>query len=65
LRRPPPDTKIVHIAPLRPLASGRTTQDIAALRRDYALGLSMAQRYGAHIRALLHEPAQLLHASSA
>ena len=65
LRRPPPDTKIVHIAPPQPLASGRTTQDVGALRRDYALGLSLAQRYGAEIRALLHEPAQLTHARSA
>lgn len=58
LHNPPPDTKIVHIAPLRPLATGRTSQDVAALRRDYALGLSLAQRYAPQVRALLHEPAQ-------
>lgn len=64
LHTPPADTKIVHIAPPRPLASGRTTQDIGALRRDYALGLSLAQGFGAQIRALLHEPAQLASAPS-
>ncbi|HEX6243422.1 MAG TPA: patatin family protein [Polyangiales bacterium] len=62
LQKPPADTKIVQIAPLRPLASGRTTQDVGALRRDYALGLSLAQRYGGHIRALLHEPSALAEA---
>jgi predicted patatin/cPLA2 family phospholipase len=56
LHKPPADAKIVHIAPLRPLATGRTSQDVSALRRDYALGLSLAQRYEAQIRALLHEP---------
>jgi predicted patatin/cPLA2 family phospholipase len=58
LHTPPADTKIVHIAPLRPLATGRTSQDVAALRRDYALGLALAQRYSVQIRALLQEPAR-------
>ena len=55
LHKPPVDTRIVHIAPLRPLATGRTSQDVAALRRDYALGVALAQRYSAQIRALLQD----------
>jgi predicted patatin/cPLA2 family phospholipase len=65
LHEPPADAKIVHIAPLRPLATGRTSQDVAALRRDYALGLSLAQRYEPQIRALLQEPAVSAHSSHA
>ena len=35
---PPPDCEIIHVAPARALATGRTTQDVRALERDYALG---------------------------
>jgi predicted patatin/cPLA2 family phospholipase len=38
LREPPPGCQIVHVAPKTALATRRTTQDRAALERDYALG---------------------------
>lgn len=58
LQKPPADVKLVEIAPLRPLATGRTSQDVNALRRDYALGLSLAQRHAAEIRTVVsHEAA--------
>jgi predicted patatin/cPLA2 family phospholipase len=39
LARPPRDCRIVHVAPLRRLATGRTTQDLRTLEHDYALGV--------------------------
>ena len=38
IRRPPADCSIVHVAPVHPLATSRTTRSREALERDYALG---------------------------
>jgi len=38
LHDPPGDCRIIHVAPLVPMSTGRTTQDRRALERDYALG---------------------------
>ena len=38
LHNPPSDCRIVQVAPKDPLATRRTTQDVALLERDYALG---------------------------
>jgi predicted patatin/cPLA2 family phospholipase len=43
LQRPPADCRIVEVAPASPLATGRMTQDRAALEQDYALGRRMAE----------------------
>jgi predicted patatin/cPLA2 family phospholipase len=53
LRNPPSDARILEIAPVLPLATSRTSQNIENLRKDYALGLELAARYAPHIRALL------------
>lgn len=44
LAAPPPDCRIVQIAPAAPLATRRTTQDRACLERDYALGRRLGER---------------------
>lgn len=43
LRAPPPDCTLIHIAPETALATSRTTQDRAALERDYALGRALGR----------------------
>ena len=53
LQSPPPDTQLLELAPDRPLATGRTTQDLKALRTDYQLGLQVAERYADRIAQLL------------
>ncbi|MGH7272358.1 MAG: patatin-like phospholipase family protein [Polyangiaceae bacterium] len=42
IHAPPSDCRVVHVAPPRPLATSRTTQDQRALRLDYALGREIA-----------------------
>jgi predicted patatin/cPLA2 family phospholipase len=44
IHSPPPDCTIVHVAPDAPLATRRTTQDLRALERDFAVG----REAGAH-----------------
>ena len=44
LRSPPPDCKIVEIAPAQHLRTGRTTTDPAALAADYASGRAAGAR---------------------
>ncbi len=44
IRQPPPDCQIIEIAPEKPLLTGRTTQQKAALEADYALGKKLGQR---------------------
>jgi predicted patatin/cPLA2 family phospholipase len=41
---PPPDCTIVHVAPSAALATRRTTQDVRALKRDFALGREAGRR---------------------
>jgi predicted patatin/cPLA2 family phospholipase len=43
LRSPPADCRLVHVAPVAPMSTGRTTQDVRALERDYAHGREMGQ----------------------
>ena len=43
LRSPPPGCQIIHVAPARPLVTQRTTQDLEALRADYATGRAAAE----------------------
>jgi predicted patatin/cPLA2 family phospholipase len=43
LRSPPGDCRVVHVAPVVPMSTGRTTQDRRALERDYAHGREMAE----------------------
>jgi len=43
LHAPPGDCRIVHVAPVLPMSTGRTTQDARALERDYAHGREMAE----------------------
>jgi len=42
LATPPGDCRIVQVAPPAPLATTRTSQDLAALEHDYALGRGLA-----------------------
>jgi predicted patatin/cPLA2 family phospholipase len=44
IHSPPPDCTIVHVAPDAPLATRRTTQDLRALERDFALGREAGAR---------------------
>jgi predicted patatin/cPLA2 family phospholipase len=44
IHAPPPDCTIVHVAPDAPLATRRTTQDLRALERDFALGREAGAR---------------------
>jgi len=44
IRSPPADCEILHVAPTAVLATGRTTQDVRALDRDYALGRDAGTR---------------------
>ncbi len=38
IHHPPGDCRVLQIAPTEPLATRRTTQDVALLKHDYALG---------------------------
>lgn len=53
LSQPPADARVVQLAPSQGLRTGRTTQDGAALRHDYELGRTLAERELSNIRALL------------
>lgn len=44
LHGPPEGTRVIEIAPERPLRTGRTTQDRDALEADYRLGLQMGRQ---------------------
>lgn len=55
LRSPPPDARLVHLAPPTSLRTSRTSQDVDALRADYALGLTLAERYARRIEELVHD----------
>jgi predicted patatin/cPLA2 family phospholipase len=44
IHSPPPDCTIVHVAPDAPLATRRTTQDLRALERDFAVGREAGAR---------------------
>jgi predicted patatin/cPLA2 family phospholipase len=52
VHHPPADAHVVEIAPLTALKTGRTTQDPAALRSDYALGRELAYDHRAELQAL-------------
>ncbi|MEY4580007.1 MAG: hypothetical protein RL701_4710 [Pseudomonadota bacterium] len=58
---PPSDCEIVHVAPAQPLATGRTTQAIAALEADYELGRRAGelaiQRWNAPLAAYTEQAA--------
>jgi predicted patatin/cPLA2 family phospholipase len=43
LHAPPADCRLVHVAPVVAMMTGRTTQDRRALERDYAHGREMAE----------------------
>jgi predicted patatin/cPLA2 family phospholipase len=43
LHSPPDDCRLVHVAPVLPLSTGRTTQDRRALERDYAHGRDVGE----------------------
>jgi len=43
LHAPPADCRLVHVAPVVPMSTGRTTQDLRALERDYAHGREMGE----------------------
>ena len=55
LRHPPEDARVVHIAPPTSLRTSRTSQDVNSLRADYALGLTLAQRYAGRVAELLRD----------
>jgi predicted patatin/cPLA2 family phospholipase len=44
IQSPPADCTIVHVAPDAPLATRRTTQDLRALERDFAVGREAGAR---------------------
>jgi predicted patatin/cPLA2 family phospholipase len=48
---PPSDTRVLEVAPTKPLQTKRTTQAVASLQADYALGREIARQY----RDRLHE----------
>jgi len=50
---PPPDARLIHLAPELPLRTGRTTQDKSALNADYETGRSMTLRLLPQIEALV------------
>jgi predicted patatin/cPLA2 family phospholipase len=52
LRAPPGDCRVIHVAPVAPMSTGRTTQDRRALERDYAHGREMAEDAIARWRAI-------------
>jgi predicted patatin/cPLA2 family phospholipase len=41
LHAPPPDCRVIHVAPEGPLATSRTSRDASSLERDYALGRAL------------------------
>jgi predicted patatin/cPLA2 family phospholipase len=41
LNAPPPDCRVIHVAPEGPLATSRTSRDASSLERDYALGRAL------------------------
>jgi predicted patatin/cPLA2 family phospholipase len=44
IHAPPPGCEIIHVAPVAPLATHRTTRDRDALERDYVLGRALGRR---------------------
>jgi len=50
---PPQDARVMQLAPPQPLATGRTTQDKAALHADYQLGRTLTERAMRQIESLL------------
>jgi predicted patatin/cPLA2 family phospholipase len=44
IQAPPPDCRVVHVAPERALETGRTTQDKGRLERDYRVGRAAGER---------------------
>lgn len=43
MQSPPPDCRIIQVAPAEALATGRTSRDRTALERDYALGRALGR----------------------
>jgi len=44
IQAPPADCQVVHVAPVAPLQSGRTTQERGKLVKDYAVGREAGER---------------------